>query len=109
MADRGMKKWTSLMLPEHSARLEQWAQESSEERPPQPLMFWQLEELQQTIEIAYEQQRPILFTIFTNKQTLYKAGIIEQIDFIKEVILLTTKVKTEAIPFSSIQGAELDD
>lgn len=97
------------MLPEHSARLERWAQESSEERPPQPLMFWQLEELQQTIEVAYQQQRPVLLTIFINQQTQHRAGIIQQIDLTKAAILLATERTTETVPFSSIQGAEFDD
>lgn len=107
--DRGMKKWTSMMLPAHASRLNNWDNELQREKAPEKLPEWLLAELQQTVEIAYNQNAPITLTIFELKQWQTITGIVQKIDLHKEKLLLQLNEERQWIRLSSIQRAELDD
>lgn len=107
--DRGMKKWTAMMLPAHAARLNDWDNELQREKAPEKLPEWLLAELQQTVEIAYIQSLPLSLTIFESEQQHTATGIIRKIDFHRKRILLELNGESQWIPFSTIQRAELND
>lgn len=109
LIDRGMKKWNTMMLPEHVARLNAWAQEQQLEKSPKPLTEWQLTELEETVKTAYEQKLSISFTKFEMEKWQTVTGIIQQINLNKNIIILKTMKGNLKIPFTTIQGAETDD
>lgn len=107
--DRGMKKWTAMMLPAHTSRLNDWDNELQREKAPEKLTEWLLAELQQTIETAYMQSRALSLIIFESNQLYTMTGIIRKIDLPKERLLLEINEGNQWVSFSSIQRADLDD
>lgn len=97
------------MLPAHISRLHEWNKELQQEKKPEKLPEWLLEELQQTIEVAYQQQKSLTLTTFEMEKWHRFTGLIHHIDFQKKQILLTLNEGFRSIPFTTIQRAELDD
>ena len=106
--DRGTIKWTSLMLPEHIQRLRSWENELHD-TPPKAKAEWELEALHQTIQQAYELKMPITFTLYQQDTWQKTTGFITTIDVIKQYLLLEVETTIKAIPFITIQEAEVDD
>ena len=106
--DRGTIKWTSLMLPEHIQRLRAWENELHD-KPPKEKADWELEALHQTIQQAYELKMPITFTLYKQGTWQTTTGVITTIDVNKKHLLLETDTIVKAIPFITIQEAEVDD
>ena len=106
--DRGTIKWTSLMLPEHIQRLRAWENELND-TPPKEKADWELEALHQTIQQAYELKMPITFTLYKQGTWQTTTGVITTIDVNKKHLLLETDTIVKAIPFITIQEAEVDD
>ena len=106
--DRGTIKWTSLMLPEHIQRLRAWENELND-TPPKEKADWELEALHQTIQQAYELKLPITFTLYQQSTWQTTTGVITTIDVNKKHLLLETDTIVKAIPFITIQEAEVDD
>lgn len=59
--DRGTKKWTALMLPEHVKELREWMKEDEIVERPE-LNEWELEAIQMEIEIAFRNDREVKVT-----------------------------------------------
>jgi len=106
--DRGTIKWTSLMLPEHVQRLRAWENELND-TPPKEKADWELEALHETIQRAYELKMPITFTLYQQNKWQTLTGFITTIDVLKKLLLLETDMTVKAIPFLTIQEAEVDD
>ena len=106
--DRGTIKWTSLMLPEHIQRLRAWENELHD-TPPKEKADWELEALHQTIQQAYKLNMPITFTLYKQGMWQNTTGIITAIDLNKQHLLLENDTIVKAIPFITIQEAEVDD
>ena len=106
--DRGTIKWTSLMLPEHIQRLRAWENELND-TPPKEKADWELEALHQTIQQAYELKMPITFTLYKQGTWQTTTGVITTIDVNKKHLLLENDTIVKAIPFITIQEAEVDD
>ena len=106
--DRGTIKWTSLMLPEHVQRLRAWENER-QDTPPKEKADWELEALHETIQRAYELNMPITFTLYQQNTWQTIIGFITTIDVLKKHLLLETDMTVKAIPFLTIQEAEVDD
>ena len=106
--DRGTIKWTSLMLPERIQRLRAWENELHD-TPPKEKADWELEALHQTIQQAYELKLPITFTLYQQGTWQTMGGFITTIDVLKKHLLLETDTIVKAIPFITIQAAEVDD
>ncbi|KMY31857.1 hypothetical protein ACZ11_06615 [Lysinibacillus xylanilyticus] len=102
--DRGNIKWASMMLPEHLELLREFKQEHTEQ--PRELTDWELEELQQTIDQAYNQQINIKLEVWMDSKTTQWNGIIKSINFNTNELILETLIKTKRIPIQYIQSAQ---
>ncbi|MGE7997624.1 YolD-like family protein [Lysinibacillus sp. NPDC093190] len=102
--DRGNIKWASLMLPEHLELLREYKQERIEQ--PRELTEWELEELQKTIDQAFNQQLDIKLEVWKDYKITQWAGIIKSIN--TNELILETLLSTKSIPIQSIQSAQLD-
>lgn len=107
--DRGMKKWTALMLPEHTEKLKAWDEALAKPVRPSELMPWELEAIELTIDIAYRSHLPVSFTLFINDKWETVTGFIRTIDLNQSMLVLETTESLQPIPFDSIQGADIDD
>ncbi|MDD1505494.1 YolD-like family protein [Lysinibacillus sp. CNPSo 3705] len=102
--DRGNIKWASMMLPEHLELLREYKQERTEQ--PRELTEWELEELQKTIDQAFNQQLEIKLEVWKNYKITQWTGIIKSMN--TNELILETLLKTKSIPIQSIQSAQLD-
>ncbi len=107
--DRGMKKWTAMMLPEHIHKLQEWEEHLSQPQRPVDLMVWELEDLQQNIHTAYTSQLPISLTVFQQNQWQTYTGLINKIYVEKALLSFSTDETIHMINLSTIQRAEMDD
>lgn len=97
------------MLPEHIEKLKTWEDTLTKQAPPTPFMPWELEAIQQTVDIAYRGTLPISLTLFANEQWETLTGFIYTIDYRKAVLAVKVKNGLRQVQFDSIQGAEVDD
>jgi len=102
--DRGNIKWASMMLPEHLELLREYKQERTEQ--PRELTEWELEELQKTIDQAFNQQLDIKLEVWKDYKITQWTGIIKSMN--TNELILETLLKTKSIPIQSIQSAQLD-
>ena len=102
--DRGNIKWASMMLPEHLELLREYKQEHPEQ--PRELTEWELEELQNTINQAFNQQLHIKLEVWKDYKITQWTGTIKSIN--TNELILETLLKTKSIPIQSIQSAQLD-
>ena len=65
--DRGNIKWNALMLPEHVKLLREWKAEDSKTEKPE-LTQWQLEEINNELQWAYEGKYPITVTYWQDEK-----------------------------------------
>ncbi|MGE7840033.1 YolD-like family protein [Lysinibacillus sp. NPDC093712] len=105
--DRGNIKWASMMLPEHLELLRAYKQTEDIE-PPRELTDWELEELQQTINQAYNQQSDVKLEVWMDSKTMQWNGLIKSINFNTNELILDTLIKTIRIPLQHVQSAQLD-
>ncbi len=61
--DRGNIKWNALMLPEHVKLLREWQAEDKKIAKPR-LDEWQIEEMNNQLQYAYEQKLPIILNFW---------------------------------------------
>lgn len=106
--DRGNIKWGSLMLPEHLEILREYKQTENVE-PPGELTDWELEELQQTINQAINQQLDVKLNVYMDGKKTQWAGIIKSINFNTNELILETLIKTKRVPLQNVQSAQLED
>lgn len=102
--DRGNIKWASMMLPEHLELLREFKHGRTEQ--PRELTDWELEELQKTINQAFNQQVDIKLEVWTDYKITQWTGIIKSMN--TNELILETLLKTKSIPIQSIQSAQLD-
>ncbi|MFT9819115.1 YolD-like family protein [Lysinibacillus sp. NPDC056185] len=102
--DRGNIKWASMMLPEHLELLREYKQERIEQF--RELTEWELEELQKTIDQAFNRQLDIKLEVWKDYKITQWTGIIKSIN--TNVLILETLLKTKSIPIQGIQSAQLD-
>ncbi|UZM97934.1 YolD-like family protein [Lysinibacillus sp. MHQ-1] len=62
--DRGNIKWASMMMPEHLDLLRECKEVYTTQ--PRELTEWELEELQQTIDTAYQQQQDVQLNVWSD-------------------------------------------
>ncbi|MGE7020396.1 YolD-like family protein [Solibacillus cecembensis] len=105
--DRGNIKWTAMMLPEHLELLREYKQADHVE-PIKVLTEWELEELQQTIDQAINQQLDIKLNVWENGKYTQWTGIIKSINSNTNELTLETLLKTKRIPLSYVQSAQLE-
>jgi len=106
MIDRGAIKWTAMMLPEHLQRIREWKQESNKEQKYE-LSIWEIEELQETINRAFSQNRTIILTIWRNDKYIKLTGIIQCLRTNELIFKMATKTVT--ILYHNLYTAYLED
>jgi hypothetical protein len=94
MIDRGHKKWTSIIIPEHQVMLEDlWISRNNEMKPE--LHEDQLTELQLKLETTLQSRTVITINYFAQHENHYVTGTIDKYDSLKQlIVLITTDSKT---------------
>ncbi|MGE7923219.1 YolD-like family protein [Viridibacillus arvi] len=106
--DRGSVKWVSMMLPEHVQQIRAWKHESEEELPNE-LTEWELEELQQTIQFAYDQKLIVTLKTMVEHNLSHYTGIITVLKTSTRELSLETDTTIRHIPLNAIYRAQLEN
>lgn len=106
--DRGVIKWTALMLPEHVKELRSWQDELKQVQPNE-LHEWELANLQQTIARAYHQNVRIQLTTYSNRLWQNVEGMITALHIQQQQLIVQTQTAQLTIHLPTIQHAEVDD
>ncbi|MGE7949488.1 YolD-like family protein [Lysinibacillus sp. NPDC093688] len=106
--DRGSMKWTAMMLPEHLGLIRGWKQEQFYDKKRE-LTEWELEEIEQTIQRAFNMQKLITLTLWSNDHLHDETGQVTGTDLLKKELLLETDVAIKRIAFNTIQDAKMVD
>jgi len=108
--DRGNKKWTSLMLPEHVEMLRQFANEDYYKTPKPLLDPYQVQEIEEKIHYAMEYHYPVKFDVWYDGFVERVSGHIHYLDPIqKEIRLKNDKGNIERIKFANIIDVIVED
>ncbi|QFF99595.1 YolD-like family protein [Psychrobacillus glaciei] len=99
--DRGSKKWVAMMLPEHVRLIREYNDASKKEPRPQ-LDEWDLEEIQQLIEIAMKRNVEVEMKIWKNGEFIYQVGRITWVDLNKRVIEMEDIFQSFTLTFGEI-------
>ena len=105
--DRG-NKWTAMMLPEHLVEIRKWKEEQFHDKKRE-LTEWGIEEIEQTIQLAFKSQKLITLTLWSNHNLQDNTGLITGMDPIKKELLLDTDISIKRLAFNEIQDAKLVD
>jgi len=105
--DRGTIKWTAMMLPEHVQKIKQWKREAYAEAP-RTLSEWELEDLQQTINQAFNQHKTVTISTWQEAKYVQWTGTITALEESQQLVLETLSA-IKRIPFHSIHAAQLED
>lgn len=78
--DRGLKKWTSIMLPEHVKMLKELEYDYYKEAKKPILDEYEIQIIDERLKTAYEYKLPLIFELWYNGIIEELEGIIEKID-----------------------------
>lgn len=96
LKDRGVIKWTSMMLPEHVEMLKEMWKET--EKIPKPeLDLQELERINEQIQRAYHKQLKIALTIYCQGTIYVWEGKIEEIHPNEQKIMFETVTNEQRI------------
>lgn len=97
--DRGTKKWTALMLPEHIKELKAWQAEDYYEEKP---IFedWELQLIQEEIEVGFNAENIIALKMWQAGKISTLQGVIVNLG--SGCIVLKTPYGTETIAVDGI-------
>ncbi|MFD1206612.1 YolD-like family protein [Sporosarcina contaminans] len=99
--DRGIIKWTAMMLPEHIQMLRALQEENEYiERPK--LTEWELQDLQEELERAYKMETDSNITVWSSGRTDTYIGKIVALDPIRGLISVEGPYGKDNIPVSDI-------
>lgn len=104
--DRGTKKWTAMMLPEHLVKIREWKQEQFYDTKRE-LTEWEFEEIEQTIQRAFKMQELVKLTLWDHNKLHNEIGLVTGADPFKKELLLETESSIKRISFDKIQKALL--
>ncbi|MEK5038443.1 YolD-like family protein [Sporosarcina sp. FSL K6-3457] len=103
--DRGAKKWTAMMLPEHLTQLRDWMGEDDYEEKPL-IDEWTFQEFQQQLAIAYQSQCEIRVKTWEKGTLADTIGIFTQLDEQAQLIHVTDGLIVQKISLNTIVGIE---
>lgn len=107
--DRGVIKWTSLMLPEHVQQLKELAEKKKRKIAPSidPQLY---EEWNQLLTKAYHDKETIVVTILKDGIEEELQGLIHRIDPLNHCLILTDdeRLAKTTIPFQAITNVRLN-
>lgn len=98
----------AFMLPEHLQALKKWKKEFYKETPKQ-LSSWELDDLQETISLAAQQQQVIGLTIWENDRYIQKEGIIQYMNPFEREIIFSKLSQNKKIKIDYIYKAQTED
>ena len=104
--DRGSKKWTAMMLPEHLTKLREWVGEDDYEEKPE-IDEWTLQEFQQQLDIAYQSQCEMRIKIWENGVFVETTGSLTKLDEQAQLIYIVDEGVVQKILLSTIVGIEM--
>lgn len=108
--DRGNKKWTSLMIPEHVDMLRQFANEEYYKTPKPMLDPYQIQEIEEKIHYAMEYHYPIKFDVWYDGFVEDVRGFVYYLDPIrKEIRVKDNEGNIEYVKFDNIVKVEVED
>ncbi|MGG1482415.1 YolD-like family protein [Bacillus smithii] len=107
--DRGNKKWTSLMLPEHVEMLRVADREYY--KTPKPMLDpYQVQEIEEKIHYAMEYHYPVKFDVWYDGFVEKVSGHIHYLDQIqKEIRVKDNEGNIERVKFKNIVNVEVED
>ncbi|MEK3886794.1 YolD-like family protein [Bacillus sp. FSL K6-3431] len=107
--DRGTKKWTAMMLPEHVAMIK--AMNNDYYKMNKPILDeYQLSEIDEKINTAVEFRLPVKFELWNDGYTEELEGIINKVDDInKHVRIVDLKGDLINIDYESIIEIDFAD
>lgn len=103
--DRGAKKWTAMMLPEHLIQLRDWMGEDDYEEKPL-IDEWILQEFQQQLAIAYQSQCEIRVKTWEKGILADTIDILTRLDEQAQLIHVTDGLNVQKILLDKIIGIE---
>lgn len=103
--DRGVIKWTAMMLPEHVKLLREWQEEDVLVTQPQ-LDEAQLEQINANLQRAYIEHCPIQLKVWKQTGLYTVAGSIQKINVHEQYVKL---INSEKIQFHHIYEAIVDE
>ncbi|KAA0944049.1 YolD-like family protein [Sporosarcina sp. ANT_H38] len=106
--DRGTKKWTAMMLPEHIVELNKWMDKDHYEDRPE-LSEWDLQSIQDELEVSYKWKCQTLIKTWKNGKIMTRGGIIEGIDLRTMIVMLDNPFGLDRIPVSDIIGVRCEE
>lgn len=99
--DRGAKKWTAMMLPEHIAQLRDW--QAEDELIPEPgLTEFDMETMQLELELAFKRQCDAIITTWRKGKKFTYIGKITTLDPILNIISVEGAFGDDNIPVVDI-------
>lgn len=103
--DRGTIKWTAMMLPEHVKLLREWQTEDTWTEKPQ-LDEAQLEQINQQVYTAYEQQQKVMVRVWEYQQMSVYTGFIQKLNDYERYLQLDNgkRIAFESICDTTIEG-----
>ncbi|MBU9714737.1 YolD-like family protein [Evansella tamaricis] len=107
--DRGVIKWTSMMLPEHVQMLKKLSEEHQKIKPPE-IDGQVLEEWSRTLAEAYQGESPLLITTVTAGRTETFRGFVRKLDQMERQLWLECPITSRRfrIPFQEIVDIYID-
>lgn len=105
--DRGMKKWTPFLLPEHREGLKELKEESlKKEKPTLDEQEWQL--INETICEAMAENRALEFTYYKNGDFRTLEGHVHYMDMMnKELRIVNSLHKVHRLKMNDVVKAEM--
>lgn len=87
IVDRGLKKWTAMMLPEHKVLLKEWDRSQNDILPPKRDEY-EMGELAEQLSRAMIDTKTVSLTYWKDKRNYTIEGIIKRIDPIKRAVFV---------------------
>ncbi|WP_096188521.1 YolD-like family protein [Evansella halocellulosilytica] len=99
--DRGVIKWTSMMLPEHVQRLKELKEQHERKEKPE-LDVQVFEEWSRVLGTAYYEKHPLQLTLFHDGIESSIEGEVVRIDQTARNLVMNTKDGKKEVSFSDI-------
>ncbi|PUB08215.1 YolD-like protein [Paenisporosarcina sp. OV554] len=107
LKDRGNKKWTAMMLPEHVAELR--TDEANYDKVDRPqLNQYDMEYIQDEIQRAVTSKSEVTLRFWMNGEFKYRKGTIEEVNLMKRYIDVEDPFDTSRYNFDDIVGIQLE-
>lgn len=106
--DRGAIKWQGMFLTEHVQMLRNWREE--DKKIPKPdLNEWDLQAIQEELEIAMKRKCEIRIQSWKDDKFHYHKGTIEDIDFQSKTIVYDDPFVQQRLLVEEITAIDLQD